>query len=42
MRIMLRLRWSEETCAEQYTRETIRGFLHLDIGEEAIPAGTFG
>ncbi len=32
MRIMLRIRRSEETCAEQYTRETICGFLYLDIG----------
>lgn len=32
MRIMRGFRRFDETCAEQYTRETIRGFLHLDIG----------
>ncbi|HSH41312.1 MAG TPA: pyruvate dehydrogenase (acetyl-transferring) E1 component subunit alpha [Arenicellales bacterium] len=42
MRTMLLIRRFEEKCAELYTREKIRGFLHLAIGEEAIPAGAFG
>ncbi len=29
----------EELCAELYTQEKIRGFLHLYIGEEAVVAG---
>ena len=29
----------EELCAELYTREKIRGFLHLYIGEEAVATG---
>ena len=29
----------EEVCAELYTQEKIRGFLHLYIGEEAVAAG---
>ena len=36
---MLRVRRFEEKCAELYTREKIRGFLHLYIGEEAVAAG---
>lgn len=32
---MLRIRRFEEKCAELYTQEKIRGFLHLYIGEEA-------
>ena len=36
---MLRIRRLEELCAELYTKEKIRGFLHLYIGEEAIAAG---
>jgi len=36
---MLRIRRFEETCAELYTAEKIRGFLHLYIGEEAIAVG---
>ncbi|NBB84014.1 MAG: pyruvate dehydrogenase (acetyl-transferring) E1 component subunit alpha [Alphaproteobacteria bacterium] len=36
---MLRIRRFEERCAELYTREKIRGFLHLYIGEEAIAVG---
>lgn len=36
---MLRIRRFEEKCAELYTQEKIRGFLHLCIGEEAIAVG---
>ena len=36
---MLRIRLFEEKCAELYTQEIIRGFLHLYIGEEAIAVG---
>ena len=36
---MLRIRRFEEKCAELYTLEKIRGFLHLYIGEEAIAVG---
>jgi pyruvate dehydrogenase E1 component alpha subunit len=36
---MLRIRRFEERCAELYTEEKIRGFLHLYIGEEAIAVG---
>ncbi|HEX4955988.1 MAG TPA: pyruvate dehydrogenase (acetyl-transferring) E1 component subunit alpha [Thermoanaerobaculia bacterium] len=36
---MLRIRHFEEKCAELYTAEKIRGFLHLYIGEEAVAVG---
>lgn len=36
---MIRIRRFEEKCAELYTKEKIRGFLHLYDGEEAIAAG---
>ncbi len=36
---MLRIRRLEERSAELYTREKIRGFLHLYIGEEAVATG---
>jgi pyruvate dehydrogenase E1 component alpha subunit len=36
---MIRVRRFEERCAELYTQEKIRGFLHLYIGEEAVAAG---
>jgi pyruvate dehydrogenase E1 component alpha subunit len=36
---MLSIRLFEEKCAELYTQEKIRGFLHLYIGEEAIAVG---
>lgn len=36
---MQRVRLMEELCAELYTQEKIRGFLHLYIGEEAVAAG---
>ena len=39
LRDMLRVRVMEEKCAELYTEEKIRGFLHLYIGEEADAAG---
>ena len=39
LREMLRIRRFEETCAELYTQEKIRGFLHLYIGEEAVAVG---
>ncbi|MBW4706205.1 pyruvate dehydrogenase (acetyl-transferring) E1 component subunit alpha [Roseobacter sp. YSTF-M11] len=36
---MIRIRRFEDTCAELYTLQKIRGFLHLYDGEEAIAAG---
>ncbi len=36
---MMRVRRMEELCAELYTQEKIRGFLHLYIGEEAVASG---
>jgi pyruvate dehydrogenase E1 component alpha subunit len=36
---MLRVRRFEEKCDELYQSEKIRGFLHLDIGEEAVCTG---
>ena len=36
---MLRIRRFEEKCAELYTQEKIRGFLHLYVGEEAVAVG---
>ena len=36
---MIRIRRFEEKCAELYTQEKIRGFLHLYIGEEAVAVG---
>ena len=36
---MLRIRRLEERAAELYTREKIRGFLHLYIREEAVAVG---
>ena len=36
---MIRIRKFEDKCAELYTQEKIRGFLHLYDGEEAIAAG---
>ncbi len=38
---MIRIRRLEELCAELYTEEKIRGFLHLYIGEEAVATGVF-
>lgn len=39
LRDMIRIRRFEEKCAELYTQEKIRGFLHLYIGEEAVAVG---
>lgn len=39
LRQMTRIRRFEEKCAELYTQEKIRGFLHLYIGEEAVAVG---
>ena len=36
---MLRIRRFEERCAELYSAERIRGFVHLYIGQEAVAAG---
>lgn len=36
---MMLIRRFEEKSAEMYTREKIRGFLHLYIGEEAVATG---
>ena len=36
---MVRIRRFEERCAELYTKEEIRGFLHLYVGEEAVAVG---
>ena len=36
---MIRVRRFEDKCAELYTQEKIRGFLHLYDGEEAVAAG---
>ena len=36
---MIRIRLFEEQCAELYTQQKIRGFLHLYIGEEANAVG---
>jgi pyruvate dehydrogenase E1 component alpha subunit/2-oxoisovalerate dehydrogenase E1 component len=39
LRQMLLIRRFEEKCAELYTEEKIRGFMHLYIGEEAVAVG---
>ena len=36
---MIRIRQFEDKCAELYTQQKIRGFLHLYDGEEAICHG---
>lgn len=36
---MLRIRRFEERCAELYSAERVRGFVHLYIGQEAVAAG---
>ena len=39
LRTMLLIRRFEEACAELYSATTIRGFLHLYVGEEAVATG---
>lgn len=39
LREMLRVRRFEEKCAELYSAQRIRGFLHLYVGEEAVAVG---
>ncbi len=39
LKAMIRIRRFEDRCAEFYTKEKIRGFLHLYDGQEAIAAG---
>jgi pyruvate dehydrogenase E1 component alpha subunit len=39
VRDMVRIRRMEERCAQLYGEGSIRGFLHLYIGEEAVAAG---
>jgi pyruvate dehydrogenase E1 component alpha subunit len=39
LRHMIRIRRFEASCAQLYTQEKIRGFLHLYDGEEAVAAG---
>ena len=39
LKSMIRIRKFEDKCAELYTQEKIRGFLHLYDGEEAIATG---
>jgi pyruvate dehydrogenase E1 component alpha subunit len=39
LREMVRIRRFEERCVELYSAATIRGFVHLYIGEEAIAVG---
>lgn len=39
LRKMLRIRRFEEKCAELYSQQKIRGFLHLCVGQEAIAVG---
>jgi len=39
LRVMMLIRRFEEKCAELYSAEKIRGFLHLYVGEEAVAVG---
>ena len=39
LKAMIRIRRFEDKCAELYTQEKIRGFLHLYDGEEAVAVG---
>lgn len=41
-RMMVQIRRFEERTEEQYTRDRIGGYCHLNIGEEATVAGTVG
>ncbi len=42
LREMVRIRRFEERCVELYSAATIRGFVHLYIGEEAVAVGVMG
>lgn len=42
LRTMLLIRRFEERCAELYSAATIRGFVHLYVGEEAVATGVIG
>ncbi|MEU7143914.1 pyruvate dehydrogenase (acetyl-transferring) E1 component subunit alpha [Nocardia sp. NPDC046473] len=42
LRQMVRIRRFEERCVQLYSAGSIRGFLHLYIGEEAVAAGVLG
>ncbi|WP_370627763.1 pyruvate dehydrogenase (acetyl-transferring) E1 component subunit alpha [Nocardia brasiliensis] len=42
LRLMVRIRRFEERCVQLYSAGSIRGFLHLYIGEEAVAAGVLG
>jgi pyruvate dehydrogenase E1 component alpha subunit/2-oxoisovalerate dehydrogenase E1 component len=42
LRRMMLIRRFEEKCVELYSDQKIRGFLHLCIGEEAVPVGALG
>jgi len=39
---MVRIRRFEERCVELYSSASIRGFMHLYIGEEAVAVGVMG
>lgn len=39
LRQMVLIRRFEERCAQAYSEQKIRGFVHLSIGEEAVAAG---
>ncbi len=42
LRDMLAIRLFEERCVRLYTATKIRGFLHVAVGEEAVPVGVLG
>ena len=42
LREMVRIRRFEERCAELYSASSIRGFVHLYVGEEAVAVGIMG
>jgi pyruvate dehydrogenase E1 component alpha subunit len=42
LRAMTRIRLFEERCVELYSAGSIRGFLHVAIGEEAVAVGVMG
>ena len=39
LRQMIRIHQFEDSCAQLYTEEEFRGFLHLYDGEEAVAVG---